>query len=574
MKTLLVILLCSIGYLSTATGAPDGVIPAPHLPPDPAVIAPDSDTNRIPPPVTEIVNPAEFCRADGIVLAWAGWEQDFITEMAWAVAREYLVYMIVRDSSAETEAASYLDSHGVNLDNVVFVRDSGVINYSMWVRDYGPYCINADGTPGIVGFWFYGSLGESTANLADFWELPCYESPMRHQGGDHISDGNGMAFASTDILNSNPTWSLPEIRAELHDYLGIDSLVIVEPLVGELTKHIDVFCKLLSDTLFVVGEYMDPSHCYPGDDVILDELAAQLDGMYNLQGREFHVERVPMAPLEFGEPFNICRTYLNSTILNDMVLVPAYGYAYDVEARAIYQNLMPDHEIVPINSASIIYMGGAAHCASNALHSADPLIVLHEELTEMTAGGQPLIRFSLNPGFLDMSASVFWKPVGAIEYAEVAAQFHRSAWKALLPEMNEDFDYYIHGQANSGEYSFSALLPLDAPDEPFTVTMSGATAVTASMPELLNLTAFPNPFNPQTTITFELPRSSNISLTIYDVSGHPVRTLVDNEVRPAGRFQTQWSGRDESGRMVASGVYFYRLETPTTSRTKRLTMLK
>jgi hypothetical protein len=68
----------------------------------------------------------------------------------------------------------------------------------------------------------------------------------------------------------------------------------------------------------------------------------------------------------------------------------------------------------------------------------------------------------------------------------------------------------------------------------------------------------PNPFNPATTISFELPRASAVRLTIYDVSGRPVRRLLD-QVLGAGALEVTWDGRDDSGIEVGSGAYFYRL---------------
>jgi hypothetical protein len=70
---------------------------------------------------------------------------------------------------------------------------------------------------------------------------------------------------------------------------------------------------------------------------------------------------------------------------------------------------------------------------------------------------------------------------------------------------------------------------------------------------------YPNPFNPLTRMEFSLGVRSHVSLRIYDVSGKPVRTLVD-ETLGAGRHGVLWNGEDESGRPVASGVYVCRLE--------------
>jgi hypothetical protein len=84
----------------------------------------------------------------------------------------------------------------------------------------------------------------------------------------------------------------------------------------------------------------------------------------------------------------------------------------------------------------------------------------------------------------------------------------------------------------------------------------------------------PNPFNPQTTIAFELPAEQPVSLCVYDVSGRLVNALLNDELSPAGRNEVVWRRRDEQGRVVPAGVYFYRLEAGGYSETKRMVLIK
>ena len=84
----------------------------------------------------------------------------------------------------------------------------------------------------------------------------------------------------------------------------------------------------------------------------------------------------------------------------------------------------------------------------------------------------------------------------------------------------------------------------------------------------------PNPFNPLTTITFEISRQTTVNLRVFDLSGRLVRVLLGDEVIAPGRHETVWDGRDKGGRKVASGTYFYRLEAGGVSETKRMTLLK
>ena len=94
------------------------------------------------------------------------------------------------------------------------------------------------------------------------------------------------------------------------------------------------------------------------------------------------------------------------------------------------------------------------------------------------------------------------------------------------------------------------------------------------LPRTVSLSpAKPNPANPSTVIQFALPDAGPTQLVVYSLNGQRVRTLVD-DMRPAGYHQVRWNGVDSRGRSVASGVYVYRLITPTATRTQRLVFLR
>ena len=89
---------------------------------------------------------------------------------------------------------------------------------------------------------------------------------------------------------------------------------------------------------------------------------------------------------------------------------------------------------------------------------------------------------------------------------------------------------------------------------------------------------FPNPFNPETWIPYQLSKSTEVTLQIYDISGRLVRTL-DLGWKPTGSYMTQssaayWDGRNSVGERVASGTYFYTLQTRDFAATRRMVILK
>ncbi len=84
----------------------------------------------------------------------------------------------------------------------------------------------------------------------------------------------------------------------------------------------------------------------------------------------------------------------------------------------------------------------------------------------------------------------------------------------------------------------------------------------------------PNPFNPATVITYDLPEQAAVQLRVFDVAGRLVRVLVaDQQARP-GRNRVTWDGRDGAGRCVAAGVYFCRMEAGAFRETMLMTLVK
>jgi hypothetical protein len=94
------------------------------------------------------------------------------------------------------------------------------------------------------------------------------------------------------------------------------------------------------------------------------------------------------------------------------------------------------------------------------------------------------------------------------------------------------------------------------------------------MPQTMSLQGnYPNPFNPQTTIHFSLPRLETVTLKVLDLLGREVRTLVENRLL-SGHQQVRWDGRDNSRRAVATGVYLCQLSVDGTVITHQMTLLK
>jgi hypothetical protein len=84
---------------------------------------------------------------------------------------------------------------------------------------------------------------------------------------------------------------------------------------------------------------------------------------------------------------------------------------------------------------------------------------------------------------------------------------------------------------------------------------------------------YPNPFNPQTSIAFSIAQRGPVTLTVYNVAGERVRTVVSEELA-AGAHTKTWDGRNDAGVPVSSGVYFYKLVSSNFSQKKKMVLLK
>ncbi|MBN1466419.1 DUF4397 domain-containing protein, partial [candidate division KSB1 bacterium] len=123
---------------------------------------------------------------------------------------------------------------------------------------------------------------------------------------------------------------------------------------------------------------------------------------------------------------------------------------------------------------------------------------------------------------------------------------------------------------------FAALPTGDVVELPAATSLSKLTGVATekALPTEFSLQQnYPNPFNPTTTISFALPERSAVKIVVYDVRGHQVATLL-NGVREAGVHSVSWNGADSNGLSVASGAYFYALETDNYNQIRKMTMLR
>jgi hypothetical protein len=175
------------------------------------------------------------------------------------------------------------------------------------------------------------------------------------------------------------------------------------------------------------------------------------------------------------------------------------------------------------------------------------------------------------------------------------SQTNNAGWRVLRSMDNENFEPVgdiVPGAGTSNEaldYGFSDTnLPedvgkvyyvLEQVDLDGTVTRSGVAEVLlggrfVDLPSEFSTMVYPNPFNPATTIAYSLPEAARVSIVVYDAIGQEIRSLARSSETAAGRYSIQWDARDNSGRRVASGVYFAHITAGNFKNVQKMMLLK
>tara|TARA_Y100001933_G_scaffold48751_1_gene47475 strand:- start:10541 stop:12112 length:1572 start_codon:yes stop_codon:yes gene_type:complete len=180
----------------------------------------------------------------------------------------------------------------------------------------------------------------------------------------------------------------------------------------------------------------------------------------------------------------------------------------------------------------------------------------------------------------------------------VASQSNNLGWEVFRSTDGRVFTKVsdmILGDGNSDEFKSYDFIDSNLPQVDVLyyylnqIDLDGTTSRSQTVEVLLSPTAvaelalptvnalqqnFPNPFNPETMISFDLSGDQVVSLTIYDMAGQVVRKLVDAQPMTVGSYKQMWDGRNNSGAKVGSGIYFYQLRAGDFIAKRKMTLLQ
>lgn len=302
------------------------------------------------------------------------WEEpELFVDLVAAVGARLDVVAVVRNRAEHRWALKLLAKRQVPIERVRFVE---IPHDTMWARDYGPLIARrGDGRPVPLDLDY--SLHVRPADdalprqFARHLKLRPVAVPLKLDGGNLLSNGQGLCVATETLLYANLGGIRTEkaIRQSMRKFFGATEVVLLEPLAGESTGHVDMFVTFTAADTVVVGSY-DPRQDAVNA-AVLDRNAARL-AQVEVGGRPLRVERIPMPDNSDG----VWRTFTNVVYANGALLMPSYGKTdaqAQARAAALYRRLLPGWKIVPIDASGVTRQGGALHCVTMNLGALGPL---------------------------------------------------------------------------------------------------------------------------------------------------------------------------------------------------------
>ncbi len=330
--------------------------------------------------------PAEWEPQSAILLAWphAGtdWaprlaevEETYIALVA-AITRFQDALVCVADDDIEAYARARLSSARIDMARVRFVE----VEYDdTWLRDSGPLTLlDGDGLR-LLDFRFTGWGGKFDASRDDrlvqaLAETGIFRNSSRQaidfelEGGAIDTDGAGTLLTTWQCLHErHPEASRASLTEKLAATLAQRRVLWLDhgALEGDDTDaHIDTLARFAAADAIVFQACDDPADSHHAG---LAAMAAEIAALRTAYGKPYRLFPLPWARPILDQGRRLAASYANFLIINDAVLVPAYGDPADSRAVAVLENAFPGREIIAIDCRPLIWQNGSLHCITMQL---------------------------------------------------------------------------------------------------------------------------------------------------------------------------------------------------------------
>lgn len=323
---------------------------------------------------TEYRLPGEFEQQSTLLMGGCEMTEempDLFADIVDAVAGSIDVCVMVNDSIEQRLACEILAARQIEAAHVFYAH---IRHNTMWARDYGPRLVGNEKGEMAIADASYGLGGRNDDDavpevFADALKVPVLHTQVSIEGGNILSNGEGVCVTTAALVESNPSYSEASIRDTLRSLYGAQEIVVLEPLISEPTGHVDMFATFTSPNTIVLGKY-DPA-VDPINAAVLERNARTLSLVRTRHG-PLRVVRIPM-PDNRDE---VWRTYTNVLYANGVLLVPVYpdvDRAGQREALRVYSRQLPGWKMITIDASVVSQRGGALHCVAMNLGRIDSM---------------------------------------------------------------------------------------------------------------------------------------------------------------------------------------------------------
>lgn len=424
----------------------------------------------------DVFFPAEFEKQEGLLLTWDYNDQrnPVTAAIAKAVqpsAKVWIIYYPGQAPMDTTEIRNYLRDHGVPDQHVYLIPGW---TETLWIRDYGPFSgYDMTTTPQQrimrdAGYSAYNRPMDDSipTQIANQWGIPVQNIPLQFEGGNVLFDGLGRAWGSTRIIEQNPSYTQEQLKAMLEEQFGLYDFMFLEKLThsgGGIWCHVDMFMKILDQETILISEYPD----FVPDYNLIEGFAATLAGMTNSEGRNYTIKRIPAPPKANGTwattQNDEMRTYTNSIIINDVIVVPSYSLPdYDIAAKQVYEEAMPGYRIEMVDATVLTPLYGALHCISHEVTKPDYFRIIHNKIVGLQEySGKYFIHAKIDCSLMIDSVYLFYKLKNEPEFTRVemmpGCPFHTGL--IFNSNLNDTIHYYITATYNGDQVSAPPQAP-------------------------------------------------------------------------------------------------------------------